>query len=253
MTDIENPPTQSGTSLAGKNIILTGGTTGIGRAIGILLSKSGANIFTFGREQQPLTEALDAMNRAGGNAKGITADVSIAEDVKRVFKEADKIFDKLDILICNAGLAIGGIADSAEEDWRYVVETNLMGYLACSKQGIERMKPKKEGHIMFIGSMSAESKNKGSSVYVATKTGIRGFASSLRKELNPEGIKVTLVEPGKTDADMQNLSRTEAQEKQKNLELLRAEDIAEAVKFVLTRPKRSDVVMLQMRPHLEEN
>ena len=140
MTD---EPNQKQISLKGKNILLTGGTTGIGRAIGILLAKSGANIFTFGREQQPLDEALQAFKEAGGNAYGFTADVSKVEDVKRIFQEADKIFDKLDILICNAGLAAQGLADTPEDEWRYVVETNLLGYLACSKEGITRMKPNK--------------------------------------------------------------------------------------------------------------
>ena len=99
--------------------------------------------------------------------------------------------------------------------------------------------------------MSADVREKGSSVYVATKAGIQGFSETLRKEVNPLGVKVTLIEPGAVGTDMQPSTPDEQREKTKELEMLKAEDIAQCVLYVLTQPKRCDVVEVKIRPHLQ--
>jgi NADP-dependent 3-hydroxy acid dehydrogenase YdfG len=102
-----------------------------------------------------------------------------------------------------------------------------------------------------IGSMSADVREEGSSVYVATKAGIQGFSESLRKELNPKNIKVTLIEPGAVDTDMQPGSQSEKQEQMDSLEMMPAEDIAMAVAFCLAQHERCDIVGMQIKPHLQ--
>ncbi len=236
-------------SLEGKRILITGGTTGIGRAIAQLLAAQGAKILLVGRHQEAINETLKGIREAGYSACGLQADVSMPRDIELIFKKVDSQLGGLDVLINNAALGASGIMD--EENWRYVIETNLMGYLACSREALKRMKPAGAGHLVYIGSMSADVREEGSSVYVATKAGIQGFTESLRKEVNPLGIKVSLIEPGAVATPMQPASPEEQEQQQADLEMLHADDIAQAVQFVLAQPQRSDVVGLQIRPHLQ--
>ena len=120
-------------------------------------------------------------------------------------------------------------------------------------EAIERMKANGWGHIVNIGSMSADVREKDSSVYIATKSGIQGFSAALRKEANASGIKVTLIEPGAVGTDMQSHYTPEQQrERIEQMKMLRAEDIADCVWYTITQPKRCDVVELQIRAHRQE-
>jgi NADP-dependent 3-hydroxy acid dehydrogenase YdfG len=119
-------------------------------------------------------------------------------------------------------------------------------------EAVKRMKANGWGHIVNIGSMSADVREKDSSVYVATKAGIQGFSEALRKEVNALGIKVTLIEPGAVGTDMQDqYSPEEQRERIEQMKMLRSEDIAACVLYTITQPKRCDVVTLQIRPHLQ--
>jgi NADP-dependent 3-hydroxy acid dehydrogenase YdfG len=239
--------------VADKSILITGGTTGIGRAIAILLASQGAKVMIFGRHQDDLDEALKDIRATGGEVLGLTADVSDPEDIQRVFQEFDRQMEKLDILINNAALGYGPITDGGYPEWEYILKTNLLGYMAMTHEAVERMKANGWGHIVNIGSMSADVREKDSSVYVATKSGIQGFSEALRKEVNPLGIKVTLIEPGAVGTDMQSqYSPAEQRERIGKMKMLRAEDIAACVLYTITQPKRCDVVSLQIRPHLQE-
>jgi NADP-dependent 3-hydroxy acid dehydrogenase YdfG len=239
-------------SVANKSILITGGTTGIGRATAILLASQGARVMVFGRHEQELKDALKDIREAGSEVMGLTADTSNPDDIRRVFQDVDRQMEKLDILINNAALGYGSIMEGSYPNWQYIVNTNLLGYMAMTHEAVERMKAQGEGHIVNIGSMSADVREKDSSVYVATKAGIQGFSEALRKEVNPLGIKVTIIEPGAVGTDMQSeYSPTEQRKKEEKLEMLKAEDIAACVLYTLTQPKRCDVVMLQIRPHLQ--
>ena len=239
--------------VADKSILITGGTTGIGRATAILLASQGAKVLIFGRHQNDLDEAMKDIREAGGQVLGLTADVSDPEDIQRVFQEFDEQMDKLDILINNAALGYGSITEGGYPEWDYILRTNLLGYMAMTHEAVERMKAGGWGHIVNIGSMSADEREKDSSVYVATKAGIQGFSEALRKEVNPLGIKVTLIEPGAVGTDMQSeYSPAEQRGRIKEMKMLRAEDIAASVLYTITQPKRCDVVSLQIRPHLQE-
>lgn len=236
-----------------KSILITGGTTGIGRAIAILLASQGARVMIFGRHEQELNDAMDDIRAAGGDLLGLTADVSEPEDIQRVFREFDQQMERLDILINNAALGYGSVMEGGYPEWEYILKTNLLGYMSMTHEAVERMKANGWGHIVNIGSMSADVREKDSSVYVATKAGIQGFSAALRKEVNQLGIKVTLIEPGAVGTDMQDqYSPEEQREKIKKMEMMRAEDIAACVLYTITQPKRCDVVALQIRPHLQE-
>lgn len=236
------------TPLAEKRILITGGTTGIGRATALLLASRGAHVLIFGRHEKELNDALRDLRGVSSKAHGLTADASRIDDVRRVFKAVDEL-GELDILINNAALGAEGLASMTQEDWEYVVRANLIGYMSCAQEAIARMKPRKQGHIVQVGSMSADVRAKDSSVYVATKSAIQGFTEALRKEVNEMGIKVSLIEPGSVGTDMQEESPNEQRQKEARGEMLTAEDIARCIEYCLIQPARCDVVVVQIRPH----
>ena len=239
-------------TVSGKAIVVTGGTTGIGRTTALRLAKAGAKVLIYGTDETHLQDAMRDL-QAVPNAQvfGIIADQSNHEDVKRIFQEADSRLGGVDILVNNAALGAGSILDSDYEEWHKVVHTNLLGYMSCCRQALDRMIAKGEGHIVNIGSMSAKVREAGSDVYVATKSGIEGFSESLRKQVNEKGIKVTLIEPGLVGTDMtvDQVPKEEQPEKEAEGSMMKAEDIAECVYYTLTQPDRCDVVEVHIRPH----
>jgi NADP-dependent 3-hydroxy acid dehydrogenase YdfG len=250
---MENAPDIHGRIFEDSTAIVTGGTTGIGRAIVMLLVQRGAKVLYFGRHEKEINEVTEELTKMSlqHNAKGIIADVSKKEDITYIFREADDFLGRPDILVNNAALGYQGVMDGEYEDWQYILQVNMLGYMACAHEAASRMKDKGGGHIINIGSMSADKREEGSSVYVATKAGIQGFSESLRKELNPLGIKVTLIEPGAVSTDMQPGTEHDKREKEKNMKMLKPEDIAQCVLYVLIQPKRCDVVEVKIRPHLQ--
>ncbi|AOM78867.1 SDR family oxidoreductase [Pedobacter steynii] len=239
--------------ISGKKVLVTGGTTGIGREVVILLVALGARCMICGRNQPQIDETITAAIAQGGSGscEGLVADLADADDIINLFETTDRQLGGIDILINNAALGYGSVTEGSYQDWDYIIRTNLTAYLACAHQAIKRMEAAGSGHIINIGSMSADVREVGSSVYVATKSAIQGFSETLRKEVNCKGIKVTLIEPGAVDTDMQPDSGPEKEEQVQNLEMLRTEDIAMAVTFCLAQHERCDVVNMQIRPHLQ--
>lgn len=238
-------------SVEGKNILVTGATTGIGRATAVLLAQTGANVIYFGATQEHLDEARkDIEGAAKGKTLGFLADVGTEQGIQKVFEEADA-FGTLDILVNNAALPYGSVVEGEYSDWKKIIDTNLLAYLACSAMAIDRFKKSGWGHIVNIGSMSADVREEKSSVYVAAKSGIQGFSESLRKQVNPDGVKITLIEPGAVDTDMQAEDPETKKQHVKDMEMLTADDIAMAVLYCISQPKRCDVVELKIRPHLQ--
>ncbi|WP_341836495.1 SDR family oxidoreductase [Chitinophaga pollutisoli] len=238
-------------SLEGKKVLITGGTTGIGREIARMLAAEGAGVLIFGRDEKAMNEALEDIraSASGSDPVGFTADVATEDGIKKIFSEVDAN-GGIDILVNNAAIGYQGVMEGNYQELQYIVNVNILGYLACTQEAAKRMEAAgTRGQIIFIGSMSADTREPKSSVYVATKSSIQGFAVAVRKELNPKGISVSLIEPGAVDTDMQEQSAEEKLKKIEAEEMLMAEDIAEAVLFVVTRPERCDVVEMKIRPH----
>ena len=233
-------------ALADKRILITGGTTGIGRATFLALAKEQAKLLTFGREQKPLNQLLEIAQLP--KSCGMTADSSKAEDIQRVFEAVDEKLGGIDVLIACAALGAQPIHEMSEDDWRYVVETNFVGYLGCTRAALKRMIAQGSGLIVLVSSISPEIKAPGESVYAATKGGINSFALTLRKEVADQGVRVTLIEPGSVGSDMQTCSAEEQREAIGKAEMLFAEEIAEAITFVLTRSTRCDIPVLRIEP-----
>ncbi|HVZ14484.1 MAG TPA: SDR family oxidoreductase [Bauldia sp.] len=238
------------TSLKGKRVMVTGGTTGIGRAIAGLLASEEARVFTFGRHRMELDDALAAIRSAGGEVEGTVADIASARDIAAAFTASDRFLGGLDILVNNAGVSVDGLADMAEAEWRYGLEVDLAGQLACTMEAVTRM-PKAGGHVVFVGSVSADTRGANSSVYVAAKAGLQAFAESFRKEVARRHVKVTLIQPGTVGTNMHETHPAGQRGEIAKEEILRAEDIAVAVHYVLTQPSRTVVDRLDITPLMQ--
>lgn len=236
--------------LAGRKAIVTGGTTGIGRAIAVLLASYGVKVFTCGRDPDHLSDALKRIGEVG-EGDGISADLSIAADVDRFFAAAEAYLEGFDIAVINAAVPAAETTETSEQDTRYQLETDFISYIVTTQEAAKRMKAGSD--IILIGSMSAVSRKAGSSIYVAAKSGVQGFATSLRQELAEKDIKVGLIEPGFTGADFQYPDFPP--EKQRELiqqhKMLRAEDIAVAAHFMLTQPRRTAVSLMRVETRLK--
>ncbi|HEU0053412.1 MAG TPA: SDR family oxidoreductase [Longimicrobium sp.] len=231
----------------GKRVMVTGGTTGIGLAIARLLASRGARVFVLGRNAGDLNKAMEAIRGEDGEAHGTTADLSDAAEVRRAFDEADLALGGVDVLVNNA--AIPGDELEELEDIDHAVRTSVFGYIACAREAVERMRGH-GGHIVNVGSMSADPREPDGATCVATRAAIRGFSESLREAVAREGIRVTLVEPGKVDAELvSELGEEEKRERIERMETHWPEDVAVCVCFALTQPHRCDVVRIEVRPH----
>lgn len=237
-------------SLKGRKAVVTGGTTGIGRAIAVLLAAGGAKVFVCGRTPAHLDDALERI-REVGEGDGINVDLSDKAGVSKFFDAAEAFLGGLDIAVINAAIPAEALGESGKAETRYEIAVDFTSYLATTQAAVERMKAGSD--VVLIGSMSAVSQKGGSSIYVAAKSGIQGFAPSLRQELAEKDIKVGLIEPGFTGADFQYPEFPP--EKQRELinqdKMLRAEDIAAAAHFMLTQPRRTAVSLMRVETRLE--
>jgi NADP-dependent 3-hydroxy acid dehydrogenase YdfG len=239
-------------SLEGKSVLVTGGTTGNGHAIAALLAEEGAKVCIFGRHQDVLDRALDRLRQINPHVTGLVADQSRAADLDRVFALVEREFGALDVLVNNASVEAGALTEGSDADWRYRLESDLLGYVDCTRRAVARMQDR-GGHIVNIGSIVAEHTNAGSSLYVAAKSAIRGFSRALRKEVAKQNIKVSLIEPGMIGteffgADEEESDPTYQQAEEARGTMLKPQDIAVAVNYCLRQPARCSISLLQIEP-----
>jgi NAD(P)-dependent dehydrogenase (short-subunit alcohol dehydrogenase family) len=238
-------------ALKGKRALVTGGTTGLGRSVALQLGQQGCRVFIGGRDPDHLEKALGILRDAGCDAGGSTSDLAHMAGVLDLFQAADAWLGGLDIAILNAGLgAHGKLVNMSHEHCREVVNVNLLSMIHGALEALRRMKGK-GGQIVMTGSMSAEVFDAEAAVYTATKSAIRGFAGSLRKEANPDGVRVSLIEPGSMGTDMVDESEEEKQRMKQELKMLDESDVARAIVFILRQPERCDVIQVQVRPRLQ--
>ncbi|RYE04441.1 MAG: SDR family NAD(P)-dependent oxidoreductase [Sphingomonadales bacterium] len=233
--------------LSGRKAIITGGSTGIGRAIAVLLASEGVDVFICGRDHQHLEDGLERI-REVGKGDGMNLDLAEPEAVERFVAAAKDYFGDFDIAIVNAAIPAKGLTTMTMEELRYAIAVDFTAYLTTAYAAAEVMRD--NGDIVFIGSVSAHLLGAEGSVYAGMKAGIAGFAEAVRKELAPKGIKVCNIEPAKTGADFQYESFTaEEQAEENNKEtMLRAEDIAVGVHYALTQPRRAVVQQIVIAP-----
>lgn len=238
--------------IEGKTVLITGGTTGIGRATAVLLAKKGASVLIFGRHERELEDALSDIKKISGRESlGMIADVTDHSTVERVFQKIDRDFGHLDVLVNNASLPARSVLYTDYDQIDSVIKANLIGYLYCTKLACDRMLRARSGHIVSMGSMSAFTRDEETDLYVATKCGVEGFNESIRKMIGPNGIKMTIIEPGTVGTNMVDESSEEQRKAEEGGIFLKAEDIAEAIFYALSQPERVNVLRVQLKPRYQ--
>lgn len=236
--------------LAGKRVLITGGAGGVGRAVAERMIASGARVLLTDREEMALRSVVEQLGAGGEQIDTVTADLSSSPGLGRLFERVDAWLGGLDILVACAGVGSGPLSEMDDAGWRYVIESNLSSYVACTKQAIERIKAGggDEGMIILVGSISVHIMAVGESVYNAAKGGVASFAETLRKELIPDKIRLTLIEPGAIASAMQPFSPDERERQMQAHKLLPPAEVAEGIMFAATRPAGVDVVTLRIEP-----
>ena len=241
MTSNNNAHTDA-PALTGKRALITGGTTGIGRAIAVLLASEGVDVFICGLEQQYLEDALADIYSVG-KGDGMVIDLACPSNVAALFERATSYLGGLDVAVVNAAIAAEGISEMDEALLLRAIATDFTAYLLSARTAIAHLGDR--GDIILIGSMSAHGLGPGSTVYAGIKYGIQGFAEALRRELGPKGIKVSL------DMQYPDISTHEQHDMIAGESMLRAEDIAVGVHYLLTQPRRAVVQQLTISPRMQ--
>jgi NADP-dependent 3-hydroxy acid dehydrogenase YdfG len=238
------------TSLKGKRVAITGGTTGIGRATAVLLASEGAKVFVCGRNPDHLNDALERIRQVG-EGDGIAIDLAERGNPDRFFDAAQEKLGGLDVAMINAAIPVDGLSNIDTEELRYALATDFTAYIMSAHAAETRMEA---GDIILVGSMSAHTLGPDSTVYAGMKAGIAGFAEALRRELGSKGIKVSLIEPGLVGADFQypDIPADKQVEMINKEEMLRAEDIAVGIHYLLTQPSRAVVQQLVIVPRAKD-
>lgn len=226
--------------LENKTAIVTGGGRGIGRAICVRLAKEGANIVTcYAHGAEAAQETVALCKEYGVQAVAVAADVSVKEDVDKLFEEALKVTGTIEILVNNAGITRDGLLiRMSDDDFNQVVDTNLRGAFYCMRAASKLMMKKRYGRIVTISSVVGLMGNAGQVNYSASKAGVIGMTKSLAKELGSRNVTANAVAPGFITTDMTaTLSDAVKEEMAKSIPLARMgqpEDVANAVAFLVS-------------------
>lgn len=215
-------------SLQGKVALITGGARGIGKATAVALAKEGVNLGLIARSEQGLQELATQLEGLGVKVAYAMADVSSQEQVEVAVTLLNKELGTADILINNAGIAtFGSVLDMEPEEWKKIIDVNLMGTYYVTRAVLPHMLDKDTGDIINISSTSGLSGAATSSAYSASKFGVIGFTESLAQEVRRNNIRVTALTPSTVATDLAvetNLIKENDESK-----LMQAEDIAEII------------------------
>ena len=232
--------------------LISGATSGIGEATAKILAAAGIDLILCGRR----TEKLDTLKKllsAQVKVETLVFDVRDLNQLQQAWEKLSAPFKQIDILINNAGNAFGldFIQDGNVEDWNLMIDTNIKGLLYVSKVVIPQMIENKRGHIINISSIAGKETYPKGNVYCASKAAVEALSAGMRLDLNPYGIKVTNIAPGAVNTEFSKVrfagDEQKAEKVYEGFEPLLAQDIAEAIDFIISRPAHvtiADMVIL---------
>ncbi len=243
-------------------VLITGATAGFGKATAYKFAQNGDNIILTGRREERLLEIKkDLEKKFSIKAYTMCFDVQDKVAVQALFAALEEPWKNIDILINNAGLALGlsGIDDGNVDQWDTMIDTNVKGLLYVTRAVLPNMKKRKSGHIINIGSIAAKEVYKNGNVYCSTKAAVDSLSQSMRIEMLPYNIKVTAIHPGAADTEFSMVrfqgDKLKADSVYKGYHPLYAEDIADVVFYTASLPAHvciNDLVVMptaQASPH----
>jgi NADP-dependent 3-hydroxy acid dehydrogenase YdfG len=253
----------STSELQGTVALVTGASSGIGEATALALAQRGAAVAIVARRQDRLESLAGTIQAAGGTTLVITADVTSQEQAHDAVQRAVSELGRLDTLVNNAGvMLLGPAVDAPLEEWERMVKLNIEGLLYCAHAALPHLlraaqdEPRQVADMINVSSVAGRVVRSGSGVYNLTKHGVGAFSESLRQEVAGRHVRVSLVEPGATATELASHNRPEIREAMAKrfgtIERLQSEDIADAIAYIVTRPRRTAINEILIRPTEQE-
>jgi clavulanate-9-aldehyde reducatase len=240
--------------LSGKAVAITGASSGIGEATALTLAKAGASVALGARRKDRIDELAVRIEDEGGTAVALEVDVSDEAAARGFVEAAHERLGRLDTLVNNAGVMLLGPVERADaEDWRTMVNVNLLGLMYCTHAALPIMLGQESGDIVNISSVAGRFARAGNAVYAATKFGVGAFSEGLRNEITERGVRVTLIEPGFVDTELQGHNTGEVLETLEAMrehlrDPLRAQDIANGILYAVSQPPHVSINEVLIRP-----
>ena len=241
--------------LSGRTVAITGASSGIGEATALALAEAGAEVALGERRADRIEALAKRIEDGGGTAVALEVDVADEAAANAFVTQAHERLGGLDALINNAGVMLLGHIEGADtQEWRTMIDVNVLGLLYCTHAALPIMRQAGGGHIVNLSSVAGRTARAGSGVYNLTKWGVNAFSEALRQETVEQGIRITLIEPGYVDTELQShnqdavLEQIEGMRESMGGEVLAAEDIAAGVLYALAQPPHVSVSEVLIRP-----
>jgi NADP-dependent 3-hydroxy acid dehydrogenase YdfG len=238
--------------------LVTGASSGIGAATARSLAAEGAAVAVLARRRDRLEELADAIRTDGGTAIVVEADITDRRQADTAVERVISELGRLDTVVNNAGVMhIGPVADAPPQEWDQMLQINVQGLLYVTRAALPHLlraaedSPRRVADVVNISSTAGRVARPGTAVYNLTKFGVNGFTEALRQEVMPKRVRVSVVEPGTVDTELSSHLRDDVRQaveaQVKDLELLRPQDIADAVSYIVTRDRRVAVNEILVR------
>lgn len=244
-------------NLSGKVALVTGASSGIGEAAALALAAAGASVAVSARRADRLDALVKCIEAAGGKAIAIVGDVAKEADATGAVEETVRKLGRIDVLVNSAGvIQAGGVESLSLDEWRRVIDINLLGTLYCCKAAIAPMKAQGSGDIINISSTAGRRAAGMFGPYSTSKFGVTGLTEGLRQEVGKSGIRVCIIEPGATTTEVAggisdpNMRAAMEQHVSKD-GAMAPSDIGDAIVFVVSLPARANVSTLLIRPTID--
>lgn len=249
--------------LDGTVALVTGASSGIGEATARALASEGSTVALVARRKDRLDALAAEITRAGGTALAIEADVTDREQAVATVKRAVAELGRLDTVVNNAGvMLLGPVVGAPLDEWERMVALNVQGLLYIAHAAVPHLLeavdsgPRRVADVVNVSSVAGRTTRSGSAVYNLTKHGVGAFSESLRQELARRHVRVSLIEPGAVATELPTHLRPEVRDqlgqRLAGVEILRAADIADAIGYVVTRPRHVAVNEILIRPTEQE-
>jgi NADP-dependent 3-hydroxy acid dehydrogenase YdfG len=246
------------TPLQGKVALVTGASSGIGEATALALARAGARVAIAARRRDRLDGVAGRIADLRAESLVLEADVARPEEAESIVSRTVERWGQLDILVNNAGLMLLSPIDRARvEDWRRMLDLNVLGLMVTTRAALPQMRRQKDGHVVNISSTAGRVANPDASVYAATKFGVGAFSEALRREVYKDNIRVTVIEPGAVATELrEHVPDPDTRERidtwARSMRQLQSEDVAAAILYAVSQPPHVNVNEILLRPTDQE-